>query len=86
MAVKAQDSVTVYDFNDISKVRTWYKLVPRTSSAPTVAANATEAQMTSNGWTTTEPAVDTAKKLYTVQQNIFGDGSYVWGEVSLSSS
>lgn len=86
MAVKAQDSVTVYDFNDISKVRTWYKLVPRTSSAPTVAANATEAQMTSNGWTTTEPAVDTTKKLYTVQQNVFGDGTYVWGDVSLSSS
>lgn len=86
MAIKAQGSATVYDFNDVKEVVTWYKTVSRTSSAPTVASNATEAQMTTNGWSKTEPAVDTTKKLYTVQQTVFGDNSYVWGTVNLSSS
>lgn len=86
MAVKSMDSVTVYDYNDVTQVRTWYKTVPRTSAAPTVSPTATEAQVTANGWVTAEPAVDTAKKLYTVQECMFGDGSYIWGTVSLSSS
>lgn len=86
MAVKAMDSITIMDLSDVVMIRTWYKSVLRTAAAPTVAQNATEAQMTSDGWGTTEPSVDTTKKLYTVQQNVFGDGSYVWGDVSLDSS
>ena len=84
--IKAKDSVTVIDYTDVQNVKTWYIAVLRTSSAPTVAQNATEAQMIANGWGVTEPGVDTTKKLYTVQQCIFGDGTYVWGDVSLSSS
>ena len=86
MAVKAMDSVTVIDYTDVSNVKAWYLAIPRTSAAPTVAPNATEAQMRSNGWSTQEPGVDTTKKLYKVDECIFGDGTYVWGDVSLSSS
>lgn len=86
MAVKSIDSVTVVDYTDATNVKTWYILVSRTSSAPVVSPTATEAQMRANGWGTVEPSVDTTKKLYTVQQCLFGDSTYVWGDVSLSSS
>ena len=86
MTIKAVDSVTIIDLTDLESVKTWYLAVPRTSSAPVVSPAATEAQMRSAGWGTEEPGVDTTKKLYTVQQNIFGDGTYIWGSVCLSSS
>ena len=86
MTVKAVDSITIIDQTDLDSIKTWYIAVPRTSAAPVVSPNATEAQMRSAGWGTVEPGVDTTKKLYTVQQNIFGDGTYIWGSICLSSS
>ena len=86
MTVKAVDSITIIDQTDLDSVKTWYIAVPRTSAAPVVSPNATEAQMRAAGWGTAEPGVDTTKKLYTVQENIFGDGTYIWGSVCLSSS
>lgn len=84
--VKAMDSVSVIDYTDVENVKTWYTTVSRTSSAPIVSPTATEARMIADGWGTTEPGIDIAKKLYTVQQCLFGDGTYVWGDVSLSSA
>lgn len=86
MTVKAVDSITIIDQTDLDSIKTWYIAVPRTSATPVVSPNATEAQMRAAGWGTAEPGVDTSKKLYTVQQNIFGDGTYIWGSVCLSSS
>lgn len=86
MAVKAMDSVSIIDYTDVKNVKTWYITISRTSSAPVVSPTATESQMRTNGWDTVEPGIDTTKKLYTVHQCLFGDGTYVWGDVSLSSS
>lgn len=83
MAIKAKDQVTIVDFTDIKAVTVYYLLQLSTLAAPVKPTTASP-----SGWTTTEPAFDntSTKILYTCVKNTFGDGSFSWGDVSVSSS
>jgi hypothetical protein len=82
--VKAKAQITLFDVIDIKAVYKYYLLQSATLSEP---AKPTTYPPNGN-WTTTEPAYtegDT-KKLYTVDCAVFGDDSFSYSEVSLSSS
>ena len=83
MAVKAKDQVTIVDMTDVQSVVLYYLL-----QLSTLAAPAKPTTVSPSGWTTTEPAFDntSTKTLYTCVKNTFGDGSFSWGDVSVSSS
>lgn len=82
--VKAKAQITLFDVIDIKAVYKYYLLQSATLFEP---AKPTTYPPNGN-WTTTEPAYiegDT-KKLYTVDCAVFGDDSFSYSEVSLSSS
>lgn len=83
MAIKAKDQVTIVDFTDIKAVTVYYLLQLSTLATPIKPTVASP-----SGWTTTEPTFDntSTKTLYTCVKNIFGDDSFSWGDVSVSSS
>ena len=83
MTAKARDQVTVVDMTDVQAVTIYYLLQASTLSAP--AAPTTESP---TNWTTTEPTFDnsTTETLYTCVRTLFANGSFTWGDVSVSSS
>ena len=87
MGIIAQDQITLTDLTDISYTKTWYRLATSAPSAPSNTHTSgdptgTDAKL---GWVQNEPPYDSDYHLYTVIQNVFGDGSCVWGLVQLSS-
>ena len=87
MAVKVEEKITVYDHTDTLKVIPWYYKQLRTVMTPPTI---TPGDMSPSGWTTTEPTVsssaDLAYKIYVAHQNVYGNNTCWWGNVSLSSS
>ena len=83
MAVKARDQVTVTDLTDIDHITTYYQLSTSATkpAKPTVATPASP-------WQTTEPGYTEGSTLYlyTCIGSYFKDGSFEYGEVSLSAS
>lgn len=87
MATKATDKITVYDHTDTIKVIPWYYKQLRTNTnTPTI----TPGDMSPSGWTTTEPTISSVSdlnyKVYTASQNVYGNNTCWWGDVSLLSS
>ena len=83
MAVKAKATITLSFMVDIKSVCRYYKLQASTATAPT--------KPTTNppsGWTTTEPNYTTGSTntLYFVDLTVFTNDTFVYSEVSKSSS
>lgn len=81
---KAKAQITLFDVIDIEAVYKYYLLQSATLSKPAKPTT----YPPSSTWTSAEPTYtegDT-KKLYTVECTVFGDGSFSYSEVSLSSS
>lgn len=84
MAVKAKAEITLAAITDIQSLTRYYLVQSSTSSAPAKPTTFTPP----SGWTTTEPAYDSTGtySLYTTDRTVFSDGSFVYSDVSLSSS
>ena len=83
MAIKAKATITLSFMVDIKSVCRYYKLQASTATAPT--------KPTTNppsGWTTTEPNYTTGSTntLYFVDLTVFTNDTFVYSEVSKSSS
>lgn len=84
MAVKASASITLSSMTDIESVWWYYKLQSSTLDPP--------AKPTTNpppsGWTDAEPAYTpgSTNTLYFVELTVFSDGTFDYGNVSVSSS
>ena len=83
MAVKARNEVTVVDLTDVQAVTIYYLL-----QASTLAAPSAPTIKKPTNWSTTEPAFDntTTKTLYTCVRTLYKNGTFNWGDVSVSSS
>jgi len=83
MAVIARAEVTLTVSVDVQKVETWYKLQSSTAQAPTKPTAASP-----SGWSKTEPGYDgtSTNTLYTCQCTTLTDGTFLWGDVCVSSS
>ena len=84
MAVKASASVTLSSVTDIESVWWYYKLQSSTLDAPV----APETNPPPADWTLTEPAYveGSTATLYFVELTVFSDGTFDYGNVSVSSS
>ena len=84
MAVKARAEITLSSIRDVQSVTRYYLLQSSTSSVPAKPTTFTPP----SGWTTTEPAYDSTGtySLYITDRTVFSDGSFVYSDVSLSSS
>lgn len=84
MAIKARASVTLSWVKDVEACYRYYLLQSSTLSAPTKPT----AKPPGGSWSLAEPSYDgsSTKSLYTVDLTVFSDGSFSYGEVSLSSS
>ncbi|MBR2800220.1 MAG: hypothetical protein IKE04_05000 [Oscillospiraceae bacterium] len=84
MAIKASAAITLATVAAVQSVTRYYLLQASTASIP--------AKPTANppgaGWGTTEPAfsADTTSTLYTTEVTAFTDGTFIWADVSVSSS
>ena len=84
MAIKASAAITLATVAAVQSVTRYYLLQASTASIP--------AKPTANppgaGWGTTEPAfsADTTSTLYTTEVTVFTDGTFIWADVSVSSS
>lgn len=87
MAIKATSKITVYDHTDTIKVVPWYYKQLRTVMTP---PSITQGDMSPSGWSTSEPTVtsesDLNYKVYVAHQNVYGNNTCWWGEISLYSS
>ncbi|SHK31766.1 pyocin knob domain-containing protein [Hespellia stercorisuis] len=83
MAIKASATVTLTFVVDVSAVYRYYRLQASTASAPAKPATRSPA-----GWVSTEPAytAGSTNSLYTVDLNVFSNGTFAYSEVSKSSS
>lgn len=83
MAVKAKDQVTIVDMTDVKAVTIYYLL-----QASALAAPSAPTIKEPTNWSTTEPAFDntTTKTLYTCVRTLYKNGTFNWGDVSVSSS
>ena len=81
MAVKASNSITVYDQTDVLKVTTFYQRLSSTANPPSAPTTPTTAA-TVSGWSTTMPAYGSSYRCYKVERSERGDGSCVWGAVT----
>ena len=83
MTVKAKDQVTIIDMTDVQSVVLYHLLQLSTLAAPAKPTVASP-----NGWSQTEPTYsgDDTKTLYTCIKTIYGDGSFEWGTVNVSST
>jgi hypothetical protein len=83
MAVKAKDQVTIVDMTDVKAVTIYYLLQLSTLTAPDKPT-----VLSPSNWSTTEPAFDntSTNTLYTCVRTLFGDNSFSWGDVNISSS
>ena len=83
MTVKAKDQVTIIDMTDVQSVVLYHLLQLSTLAAPAKPTVASP-----NGWSQTEPTYsgDDTKTLYTCIKTVYGDGSFEWGTVNVSST
>ena len=81
MAVKASNSITVYDQTDVLKVTTFYQRVSSTANPP-AAPTTTQTSAAVTGWSTTMPAYGSSYRCYKVERSERGDGTCVWGTVT----
>lgn len=83
MTAKAKDQVTIIDMTDVQSVVVYYLLQLSTLAAPAKPTVASP-----NGWSQTEPTYsgDDTKTLYTCIKTVYGDGSFEWGTVNVSST
>lgn len=84
MAVKARAEITLSSIRDVQSVTRYYLLQSSTSTAP---AKPTKNPPGGN-WVTTEPTYTSGStnSLYFTDCTVFSDGSFVYSDVSLSSS
>lgn len=83
MAVKAKDQITLSAVVDVFAVYRYYKL-----QASTLAAPSKPTVSPPSGWSDTEPSYTSGSTntLYTVDCNVFSDGTFAYSAVSKSSS
>ena len=88
MAVKASTTVTITAYRDTKSVTRYYKLVSATASAPTIAQTVKPSEISGLGWTDTEPTYtsDSTNILYFFDASVFSDDTWLYSEVSKSSS
>ena len=84
MAIKASANITLSAVRDLESCTRYYLLQSSTSAAPSKPTT----KPPGGNWVTAEPAYTTGStnSLYTVDLNVFSDGSWAYSEVSLSSS
>jgi hypothetical protein len=84
MAIKASSSITLSAVRDLQSCTRYYLLQSSTSAAPAKPT----ANPPGGNWATAEPAYTSGStnSLYTVDLNVFSDGSWAYSDVSLSSS
>lgn len=84
MAIKARAEITLSSIRDIQSVTRYYLLQSSTSTAP---AKPTKNPPGGN-WVTTEPTYTSGStnSLYFTDCTVFSDGTFVYSDVSLSSS
>ena len=75
MAVKANQTITLYKSVDVSSLTLYFKTVNSGSSAPAKPTTATP-----SGWSTTEPALDTTKDLYATLKTTYTDNSFSYSD------
>ena len=90
MAVKAAATITLYTAASVTAVYRYYKMQLSDAAAPakpTVKPGDPQKEAPS-GWEVAEPAYTTGStnSLYTVDMNLFSDGTFQYSNVSLSSS
>ena len=81
--VLARAAITLAQTVDIESVTWYYMLQASTAQAPAKPTTATP-----SGWTTTEPTYTegSTNNLYICEKTVFSDGTFVYSDVSLSSS
>ena len=84
MAIKASATITVATVAAIQSVTRYYLLQASTAAAPAKP----DANPPGGGWVTTEPAFSdsSTNTLYTTELTVFPDGTFVYADVSVSSS
>lgn len=83
MAIKAKAQITLSAVVDVDYVYKYYKLQSSTASAPSVPTS-----YPPTGWTETEPSYTSGSTntLYTVECNVFSDGTWSYTNVCKSSA
>ena len=83
MAIKAKAQITLSAVVDVDSVYKYYKLQSSTASAPSVPTS-----YPPTGWTETEPSYTSGSTntLYTVECNVFSDGTWSYTNVCKSSA
>ena len=84
MAVKARAEITLSSIRDVQSVTRYYLLQSSTSAAPSKPTT----NPPGGNWVTTEPTYTTGStnSLYFTDCTVFSDGTFVYSDVSLSSS
>ena len=84
MAVKARAEITLSSIRDVQSVTRYYLLQSSTSAVPTKPTT----NPPGGNWVTTEPTYTTGStnSLYFTDCTVFSDGTFVYSDVSLSSS
>ena len=84
MAVKARAEITLSSIRDVQSVTRYYLLQSSTSAAPSKPTT----NPPGGNWVTTEPTYTTGStnSLYFTDCTVFSDGTFVFSDVSLSSS
>ena len=83
MAVKASANITISFMVDVKATYRYYKLQASTESTPSVPTTSPP-----SGWTTTEPSYEegSTNTLYFVDQTVFTNDTFIYSEVSKSTS
>lgn len=71
MAVKANQTITLYKSVDVSALTLYFKTVNAGSSAPAKPTTATP-----SGWSTTEPSFNSSKDLYATLKTTYSDSTF----------
>jgi len=82
MAVRAKAQITLAVTVDVQKVDPFYRLTDIGAAQPTLDTSTA----TPSGWSSTEPAYDSSKQLWTCQRTTLTDTAFYWGAVSKSGS
>ena len=83
MAVKASANITISFIVDVKATYRYYKLQASTESTPSVPTTSPP-----SGWTSTEPSYEdgSTNTLYFVDQTVFTNDTFIYSEVSKSTS
>ena len=82
MTVYATAQITIAVTVDAQAVDVYYCQTAITASQPTIDTTSADP----SGWSSTEPAYDSSKQLWTCVKTTLSDGTFYWGAVSKSSS